>query len=153
MAIKDTINLLQTLNRSITGIATNGAPALADYPTVLDTAALPLVITWPGVGHFYSKGGAAKQSVRIYRVLCFVEPVGVNDIPSRAVETADLMQRFIDAYISVANIPQATPPTYQTTLESGPDMQHTDNGMGVLTFSGKAYSGFELQITVREYWL
>ena len=152
MAIEDTINLLQALNQGITGIPPGAAPALTNYPTVIDFT--PFVITWPADGSWYIKGAASKQALRTYRVICFVESLGVNDIPSRAVEAVQLLQRFIDAYITAANVAQADPPTYQVTIESGPDTPHTDGGLiSSLTFGGKAYHGFELRIGVREYWL
>jgi hypothetical protein len=150
-----TIDLIQALNRTVTGLAQNGAPALADYPTVLDDAALPLCLTWPADGESYSKGGGAKQERRTYRVIVFIEFAGLNDIPTNAQAAVALHQRFKDLYITVANIPLATPPPYQVTIETAPDGAHVSDGGIVpsLSFSGKPYIGFEFRVPVREYWL
>ncbi len=153
MAVQDTINLLQTLNASIQGVV--AAPQLADYPTSVNTFNLPLVITWPTRGEWYSKGGGAKQSTRTYEVICYVQPIAQNDIPSNLVLSTPLLQRFLDAYIDVQNIPQSTPPQYQITIESSPNgTHHTDDGIrSDLMFGGTAYHGFILHVQVREYWL
>lgn len=155
MSTAATIDLLQTLNRTVTGLAANGAPALADYPTVLDDAALPICLTWPAEGQSYSKGGGAKQETRTYRVVVFIEMLGLNDIPSNAVAAAALHQAFKDLYITAGNIALATPPTYQVTIETAPNGAHVSDGGIVpsLSFGGRPMIGFEFRVPVREYWL
>ena len=144
----DTANYLQTLNQSITGVT--WAPQVAAYPTVIDTPNCPVVLSWPADGQFYIKGGAARQLLRTWRVVCFLEPVAQNDTPSNAVDAMMLMQRMINAYISVANVAQANPPPYQLTIESGPDQQHSDGGLTAgLLFRGVPFHGWELRVTVR----
>ena len=154
MAINTTIDLLQALHRSMSGI--RKAPNLAKYPTVIDTADLPFVIAWPSDGQFAIKGGGFKQSHRTYRVLVYVEPIGQNDIPSRAVAAVALLQTMLNAYISAANVPLADPTStnpYQVTIESGPTAPHTDGGIvSNLVFGGKPYHGFEIRLNVRELW-
>src|SRR2546429_67943 len=72
MAIDTTINLLQTLHSSIQGVVSS--PQLSAYPTVVDTAACPYVITWPTQGDWYMKGGGWKVQTRVYTVICFIAP-------------------------------------------------------------------------------
>ena len=152
MAIDTTIDLLQTLNAGITGVVS--APLLAQYPTVLDTASLPMVIMWPTGGQFYIKGGGWKVATRTYALICWVAPIAQNDVPSNLAISAPLLQRFIDAYIDADNIQQAIPPTYQVTIRSGQDNQHADDGIrSDLTFGGKPYHGFIIHVHIHEQWL
>ena len=154
MAISTTINLLQALNRSITGI--KRAPDLDKYPTVIDTANLPMMISWPSEAQFHIKGGGEKRQDRVYRLICYIEPLGQNDIPSRASAAATLLQRVVDTYITAANVALADPGgtnIYQVTIESGPNHQHSDSGLvSNLLFAGKPYHGFEVRVNVRELW-
>lgn len=143
----DTANYLQTINRAVTGVAY--APPVSEYPTTIDTPNCPMVISWPADGQWYIKGGAARQMVRTWRVICYIEPVAQNDTPSNAEAALLVMQRLINAYISVANVSQANPPPYQLTIESGPDMQHSDGGLGLNMFRGVQFVAFELRINVR----
>ena len=143
----DTANYLQVLNRAITGVAL--APPVNEYPTTLDTPNCPMVLAWPSEGQWYVKGGAARQQLRTWRVVCYYEPIAQNDVPTNTEGALLLIQRLINAYTNVANVPQANPPPYQLTIESGPDMQHTDGGLDVRQFRGVTFAGFELRITVR----
>jgi len=156
MAIATTIDLLQAVNRAVQGV--KRAPELARYPTAIDAVDCPYVISWPAEGQFFTKGGETKRQDRIYRVICYIEPLGLNDIPTRAVEATALLQRFIDAYIDRANValadPQGAQPTYQVTIESGPEHVHTDSGLvSNLLFGKNTFHGFELRINVRELWV
>lgn len=153
MAVDTTINLLQTLNASIQGVVSS--PQMSAYPTVIDTAACPYVITWPTQGDWYMKGGGWKVQTRTYAVLCYVVPIAQDDIPSNLTLSAPLFQRFIDAYVSAANIAQANVPTYQVTIASREDgTHHTDDGIrSDLRMSGKTWHGFILHVRVREQWL
>lgn len=150
----DAVNALQTLNASIAGVTF--APQLSAYPTQLNTMQLPALLTWPSDGQLYVKGGAARASVRTFVVLGFVQPLTQNDIPTNAAAALLLLQRCINAYTNVSNIPLANPsPTvpYQLTIESGPDMQHSDGGLVPdLSFGGAAFHGFRLRINVRALW-
>lgn len=148
----DTMNYLQKINRGVQGV--KYAPQVSKYPTVIDTANLPLVLTWPGPAEFWLKGGGWREERRTYRVLCYILPLTQNDIPTRTLEGAALLQRFINAYTDVNNVAQANPPPYQLTIESAPTgTHHTDNGLDAQpTFGGKPYAGFELGIVVRALW-
>jgi hypothetical protein len=149
------INRLQELHRSVTGI--RYAPALAAYPTVMDTANLPAVLTWIGPEQFSQKGGGWKWARATASVFLFLEPLGQNDIPSRAAQAATVLSALRAAYIDAANIPLAEPGdnagAYQLTLESSPGDGHTHGGIEAnLGFAGAAYYGARLQVTVTMQW-
>ena|SRR3569832_1544972 len=147
----DTANYLQAYNRAVAGV--QFAPNLANYPTALDTLNLPTVLVWPSDGRWYVKGGAARQSMRTWLVLCYLQPLAQNDIPSNAVDAVGLLDRLINAYLNVNHIPIANPPPYQLTVESSIDLQHSDGGIVPdLQFGGKPFYGFRLRINVRALW-
>lgn len=147
----DAIDALQALHRTVAGVQT--APALATYPTVIDTAMLPCLIVWPTQGQWYVKGGAERQMLRTFSVIAYVEPLGQNTAPTRAVQAIDLLQRLINTYTDVANIPLAGPPPYQLTIESAPERQHSDGGLqSDLAFGGRAFHGFVVSLNVRAVW-
>lgn len=147
----DAANYLQAIARGVAGV--RFAPTIDAYPTVLDTPNLPAVISWPSDAQWYVKGGAARQSVRAWLVLCYVEPLGQNDIPSNAALSVGMLDKLINAYTNVANLSPADPPPYQLTIESGPDMPHSDGGITPdLQFGGKPYYGIRLRVNVRAYW-
>jgi hypothetical protein len=95
--------------------------------------------------------------MRTALVLLYVEPLGQNDIPSRAVEAVRLLAALRETYINVANIPLALPDDntggYQLTFESGPETPHTDEGIVPnLSYGGAAYYGARLRVTVTMQW-
>jgi|GEM_PF-1826127 len=148
----DTMNLLQTLNASVSTVK---APAVASYPTVLDTPNLPCIITWPGAADWWIKGGGFIEMLRTYRIICFIQPLGQDDIPSRTVDGVTLLQQIGNLYVNVANVAQANPPPYQLTIESDPSgTHHADGGLvPSISFGGKPFVGFELSVKVRALWI
>ena len=147
----DTANYLQAINASISGVTE--APAVANYRTALDSVNCPYALSWPLDGRWYVKGGAARASVRTWLVAVYIEPLNQSDIPTNAAAAMGLLDKFINAYTNVNNIPIANPPPYQLTIESGPDMQHTDGGVSPsLQFRGVAWYGIQLRVNVRALW-
>lgn len=148
------INKLQALHRSISGV--RYAPDLSAYPTVLDTANLPAVITWPVDGSWYMKGGGWKVDERTMLVLVYVQPLAQNDIPSNAAASVALLGRLREAYITYANALQATPDIdsgYQMTLNSGPERPMSDGGIEAnLSFGGAAFYGARIRVNVHLQW-
>lgn len=145
----DIMGAMQTLNSSIPGVI---APQPAQYPTSIDTAGAPIVITWPGDGEAWQKGdGYSQGAPRTYRVICFLDPVAQSDIPSHAVEGALLLQQFVNLYVNSINTPLINPGPYQATIQSGPRGSHISDGglVPTLSFGGRAWFGFELSIPVR----
>lgn len=147
--IYDIMTAMQTLNRTIAGIQ---APPPEAYPTSIDTTnGQPFVMTWPGDGDDWQKGGGYSQGTRTFRVICFLDPVAQADIPSHAVEGALLLQQFKNLYIKSVNTPLINPGAYQATIESGPQGGHMSDGglTPTLSFGGRPWFGFELSIMVR----
>lgn len=151
------INLMQAVNRQlITANLARKAPDLASYPTVIDTADLPYLLTWPSNGSFYIKGGGYKVDRRTMLVIGYVQPFGQNDVPSRAVQGVRLLQAAREKWISAATVPLADPGAnsgYQITIESGPDSPLADGGLqSDLKFAGKDYHGFVLRVNINILW-
>jgi hypothetical protein len=150
--ILDSMNYLQVLNRTIAGVT---APAAANYPTVIDTPSLPFAMTWPGGGEGWQKGHGYNQAIRTYRILVYLQAVAQDDVPSRTVAGATLLQQFLNLYVNPINTAQAGPPPYQLTIQSGPDGLHIRDGglVSTLSFGGRVFVGFELQVPVRCEWI
>lgn len=148
--ILDAMNALQTLNRGICA-----APPVEAYPTAIDTGSGPIAITWPADGGAWQNGGGYDQATINMRVIVFIDPVAQNDIPSHAADGAVLIQRFLNLYVNAVNTPQAGPPPYQLTIQSGPDGSHIHHGglVPTLSFGGRAFVGFELTVPVRMEWI
>lgn len=148
--ILDAMNALQALNNTICT-----APVVSSYPTAIDTGSGPICITWPADGEVWQKGGGYDQGVLNMRVIVFIDPVAQNDIPSHAADGAVLLQKFLNLYVKVGNTPQAAPPPYQLTIQSGPASSHVHHGglVPTLSFGGRAFVGFELTIPVRMEWI
>lgn len=147
--IYDIMAGLQTLNSTISGVQ---APQPNAYPTVIDTTSgQPVAITWPGDGQDWQKGAGYSQGVRTFRVIVFLDPVAQSDLPAHTVDGALLLQKFKNLYIKSLNTSLINPGAYQATIESGPDGSHMSDGglVPTLSFSGRPWFGFELQVTVR----
>lgn len=144
-------NLIQAVNQGISGVQL--APSLDKYPTALDTANLPCLLTWPADGAWYAKGGGYKVDHRTFLIVGYIQPLGQSDIPSRAVDAVRLFQTVRARYITAATIPLADPDDnsgYQITAESGPETRHTDGGLqSDLRFGGTLYHGFIVRLSVR----
>ena len=147
------INRIQARNRTITGVKT--APDLEGYLAAVQVGQLPYVITWPGDGQWGIKGHGWKTDHRTMLVIVFVEPLGQGSIPTRAVQAIDLFDRVRDYYLTAANISLAEPNTdgYQITVESSPNVSHSDNGLqSDLAIGGQTYHSFILRLKTRILW-
>jgi hypothetical protein len=157
MAVDDiltnTINFLQVYNRAVTGVRLS--PPLASYLTVLDSANCPYAMSWPvqSTWHHKGQGGAPKRIDQAMQIIVFVEPLGANDIPSRAAEAVLLLQRFRNKYLDPASVPVFDPTgsePYQITIEEGEGNPHSDTGLvSNLIFGGKAFHGFQMTVHTR----
>ena len=158
MSIAATIDLIQTVNRGVTGVTF--APALAKYPLSLTTAQLPAVLTVPGEGTFHHGGigGGKRRQDRQYHIHCFAEPLGQSTFPTRALAATTVLQALIEAWLAVnqgsgAPIALADPPPYQVTVEASPGDPHSDTGLiPSLEIGGTPYHGFTITLRVRELW-
>lgn len=151
----NTINYLQAYNRSVTGVLAQCVPDLADYPTVIDSAALPYIITWPTQGSWHTKGqgGYPMRFDQTFDIICYVDGAALNSIPVRALEAIMLYQRLRNKYLLPSSVavfnPTPTEP-YQITLEQDVNSPFSDTGLrSDLVFSGKPYHGFILSVRAR----
>ena len=145
----DIMGALQALvTANITGVI---APQPAQYPTAIDTAGAPIVLTFLAGGESWQKGPNYSQGQYTYRVIVFLDPVAQNDIPVHVVDGANLIQKFHNLFDKSTNTPLFNPGAYQATIESGPTgphITHTEPGPDLM-FRGGAWYGFELQVPVR----
>lgn len=155
MALSTTIDLIQTLIRD-GGTSARKVPALSAYPLKADTADLPLVLTVPGEATWHTKGleGALRREDRVYRVIAFVEPLGQNELPTRVLLAATLLQELKDLFLGT---PALSDPTsygdYQVTIEQSDAQPHSDGGIvPTLQIGGVPYHGFTIELRVRELW-
>ncbi len=158
MSIPDTIDLIQAVNRGVTGITS--APPLARYPKSGDTPRLPMALTIPGEGTFHHGGigGGKKRQDRTYQIVVFVEPVAQSEFPTNALRAATVLQNMIETWLRVdqangANVALADPPPYQVTVEASPASPHSDTGITPnQSIGGVPYHGFTINLRVRELW-
>lgn len=151
------INLMQTQHATlVTSFPTLLAPQLSAYPTALDTANLPCLLTWPGPGRWGQKGNGYKTDERTMYVMGFVDPLNQSDIPNRATLAVQLLQATRNLWITASKIPLAAPDAnsgYQIAMESSDALRHSDQGIGPnLTMAGKTYHGFILSVQIRILW-
>ena len=154
--IQDTINAMQALHAGVDGV--ENAPQVVQYPTAIDTAARPYVITWPGPAtwHHEGMGGSPRRQDRTMFVLCYIDPLGQNDIPTRLASGILVMQRLVDVWLTPSSIalhnPTAAEP-WQTTVEESSNSPHSDEGIvSNLMFRGVPWTGFQLSVRVRIKW-
>jgi hypothetical protein len=153
------INAIQTAHRA--GLAASFprvlAPNRETYPTNLSTASLPMILTWPSEGLWYVKGDGFGMDERTFLVMVYVAPIAQDDIPSRAVESEDLLDAIKNLWLTRANIGLVDPGDnaggYQVTIESSFGNGHTDGGLtSGPTFAGVAYTGFVVRLRARISW-
>lgn len=155
MALATTIDLIQTLIRTNVAAA-RSVPALASYPLTAPTANLPLILTVPGEATWSTKGveGALRREDRTYRIICFYEPLGQSELPTRMLGAATLLQSVKDVILGT---PALADPVnygdYQVTLEQSESTPHQDDGITPNQMIGGAnYHGWEIRVRVRELW-
>lgn len=134
------------------------APALERYPTSLDTAALPMLLTWPADGSWYLKGDGFAEDTRTMTVTGYLAPLGQDDIPSRVLDSVRMLGALRNLWLSRASIalisPDDNPGGYQTTIESAHGLGHSDGGvMTGPVFGGTRYEGFVLRVRTRIAWV
>lgn len=147
MTISATIDALQKLHRTITGVKT----APAKFPGSINTADLPLVITWPerATTKFQTARGIVIRSERMYSVRVFVEAVGQNDYDTPARDGITLLQRFLETYMRESDIQESYPKIIGVSdsgLMAGGNMVAAAS----LVYAGNFYKGFVCELTVLE---
>ncbi len=149
MTIQATIAALQAVHAEVAGVVS--APTV--YPSSLDTAMLPCILTIPGEGTIDLETiNAKKRADTTYRVFVYVAPVAQGAGVDEGVQDAiDLMQALRDAYLTetaIALIRGVAQSTLKTSREN--PIRHT--GIGVITFGETAYRGFTYDVGVMEKW-
>lgn len=134
------------------------APALSRYPTSLDTAALPMLLTWPADGTWYLKGDGFAEDTRTMTMTGYLAPIGQDDIPSRVLDSVRMLEALINLWLTRASIALIDPGSnaggYQATIESAHGLGHSDGGvMTGPVFGGTRYEGFVLRIRTRIAWV
>jgi hypothetical protein len=161
MSVATTIDLIQAVNRTVTGART--VPTFDRYPLTADSVRLPLVLTWPeGAQWSRQHFGGKKREDRVYVIMVFVKAVGQGELPARSTEAVTLLDAFRDVWTALDAVgyptalqnPAAGNDDVQVTLEWPGDYPQ-DTGVGVLpalAVGGTSYTGFEIRIKVRELW-
>jgi hypothetical protein len=141
MTIQTTITELQKLNRVVEGI--RSAPD--KYPAALNTANLPLCLTWPGSGVYSPLVTRAlkRKMERTYSVRVYLEPVGQSNTSIPFETGVGLLDSFLTLYME------------NRTLANGyiQIQRIEDSGLiagGELTYAGIEYRGFVLRLNVIE---
>ncbi len=150
-AIQDVLNGLVVVLKTKT--ITLMAPHLDRYPTQLTTAQLPLALTWPGASSFDYEGvsGGKRRFMQALTIIVYIQPLGQNDIPSRAEEAVEWMDvvrnAILDQDVLVA---QTGAQAYQAVLTQSIGNPYRDSGITPsLSFGGVSYIGFTMDVTVR----
>lgn len=153
------INLIQAANlQVITSVygTLDGthAPPVDGTLTVLDTGNLPYVVTIPASASFWNKGGGWIVNDQTMTIICFVEPLGQNDLPSRYAEAVRLYQAMLTNWVTASQIPIAYPTDnpggYQIIAHSGQNTPHSSDGLVPdLSFGGKPFHGFRIHLNVQ----
>lgn len=153
---RDTINAIQSRLASVLITTTNSrqsvtlkAPEVGKYPTGLTTAQLPLALTWPGPSTFDFEGigGGKRRFMQTVTTICYLQPLGQNDIPSRLDEALLILDAVRNKLLDTTAILDGT---YQVTLAQSLDRPHRDSGLrGDLQFGGAVYFGFTVDLTFR----
>lgn len=148
-------NLIQAKIATLRPQYVANVPDIEHYFTSLDDSLCPYVMTWPGEGSWYQKGGGYKIDQRTYNVYCFVEALTQKDIPARTHQGIQILQAVRNLFIVAANIPLADFSTtnYQITVQSDQNTPHSDSGLiANMPFGNTVYSGFILRLGVRTQW-
>lgn len=150
-------NALQALHRTISGVT---APDVAQYPNSLNTPDLPFLMSWPGAGSVYTKGGGYATDERTFEVYGYVQAAAQDDLPSRAEAAMTVLSDLTDLYADARNIRLLDPDNpasegYQMTIETNAAVyQIPDTGvMAPLKFGSVDYIGFRVSVRVRMLWV
>ena len=138
MSIKTVTTALQTKWASLSGVTS----APTEMPASLNSADLPIALTYPGPGTWNLHSLTMKRGSRTYIVRVFVAPVALGQgVDEGFQDTLTLMQTFGEAALDWSSW-------------RGSDFEQiatiTDNGHEILTFAETAYHGFTLQLEIVE---
>ena len=156
MTVTTVIAALQTINAAVTDV--DNAPT--DYPSSIEAADRPMVITWPGPAESGSQAGA--QSLRTYQVALYVRKIGSGrGFAEGWNDSKTMLQNLIETYMDSTNHQLNVAGSYDANII--PDLDSTpvtDGGFQMIAYPPPAtgiegyphYFGAVLQVTVKERW-
>ncbi len=154
MTITTVIAALQSINAAVTDV--DNAPT--DYPSKIESADLPMVITWPGPAETTKPSG--KESQRTYQMTVYIKPHNQGrGIAEGWNEAKTMMQSLIDAYADVDNVLLVNDGTYQASIRSDAAAPITDGGFELLAYPPSLtgadvehYFAIQYRVVVKETW-
>jgi len=158
MTIATTIDAIQADVRAVSSITK--APKHNDYPGSLNTADMPIAITWPADGDMWHKGTGYNIHKGVYEVAVYVKPVEQGGgIYEGWDQTIDVMQAVLDALSDKDNNSLSTG-TYQAYVTPSADTPLVHGGLEVIAYPPQAtgvegyphYFGFRVRVPVNEQW-
>jgi len=138
MSVSTVITALQTEWATLSGVT----KAPTAMPASLNTADLPMALSFPGPGQWNLHSLTLKRQERNYVVKVYLAPVAQGQgVDEGFQDTVTLMQTFGAAALDW--------PTWKSTsFENITSI--TDNGHEILSFAELNYHGFTLTLTVVE---
>lgn len=150
-------NLIQAkIAQNLQPTLVQNVPDMEHYFTSLLDAQCPYVMTWPGQGQFYQKGGGYKVIEGTCTIYCFVESLHQKDIPTRTLQGTRILQAMINLFATAANIPLDTGGSsgYQIYVASRFDQPQDYSGLrGDFPYSGMLWCGFSIPLKVHIQWI
>ena len=145
MSVAASITAMQTRHAAISGVVS--APTA--YPTGLNAAALPLILTDAGKARteWETQGGDFALEVRAYRVRCFCLAAGLGvGIDQGKQQAITILDAVLASYRSAPTLTS----TAAVRIEAGLE----DSGIIMLRYTDPdtTYWGFELAVSVEERW-
>lgn len=95
------VDLIQAINADIPGI--EWAPKSEDYPVAVDTASMPMAVTFPGQGSTEVPNNSLRIMERQYLIDVYVEPVGQGLLADIVQQTMALDSLFVHTWTSRFN--------------------------------------------------
>ena len=138
MSISATIGKLQGLHATVTGIKS----ARTAFPSVLNTAVLPIALTWAGEAQWDLQALNLYRQDRTYIVRVYVQPV--------AQDIAGVDNGFTDtiALINAVGLKYVGDMTLTGSIDHIASI--SDSGIKTLTWAGTDYWGFEFTLAITE---
>lgn len=145
MSIATAIAAFQTLNGTITGIAS----APQDMPASLNTATLPIALTFPGPATWNHQAIGLKRQFRTYIIRVYVQAVGqgagVDEGFDRALPILEAMgHAYLDEEQNMTYFSAVA--DHLGALGGG----FSDEGLGTLPFAGQDYRGFTFRVEITD---
>ncbi len=147
MSIANTLALLGTLHKGIEGVV--AVPTA--YPGSINTADLPLVITWPGraTTRPLTARALTVRSERQYSVRVFMEAIGQDNYDTPAQNGIVMLNRFLAKYFQNPTLADGYTQIVQV-VDSGLTVGGNYVASASLVYGGNWYKGFVCDLTIIE---